>query len=613
MNGRRLNPTLPHLKGETPTSFTSRLAQVHLAGNAGAKFFCADMGIDFRKVVDGQPDVLAALADVAGIDPTMLAAEAFRRVPEGHLFRGERFPKGSLVRTFPRFCPACLLDDCSGASQPEAMAYGRTIWSIAAIRTCPIHGMEITRADRTVDPSGHHDFAQLIKPLLPDLGAMVDRATHRSTSGFELYVLGRLGGENVSAPWLDGLPLHVGIAICEAIGMVDCFGRDVLARGLSDGQRAEAGKSGFRIASCGEAGIRDFMEELLRSYPYSRSATEGPQAVLGKFYKFLAFGAKHSDFDGVRSLVRDFMIKRMPFGPGDIIFGTPVQQRALHSVRSASLEMNVHPQRLRKVLHAAGVLSTEQMKLPYGNATFDAATAAQTLTDAVNGLFMAEIESYLGTGRSQTKVLVDFGIVKPMFPKRPDLDHLFRRRDLDKFLNDIFVDAVSVDDLDDDMADVQRAMRRVCCTTIEIVRLVLDRKLSWVGRQTGVHGFAALLVRVSEIRPIIRGSMDGWLTARTIETTMRSSTKVVRSLIERGYLKAEEIKSPLNRCPVKVIKQGTFDEFRLEYATLFEAMQDTGIHFRTIKKRLETIGVEPVIRREDVGAAFYRRSDLKRL
>ncbi|GEP01725.1 TniQ family protein [Methylobacterium haplocladii] len=613
MTGKRLHPTLPHLAGEAPTSLASRLAQLHLTEDAGARTFCTDMGIDFGKVVDGQPGALTALADLSGADPAMLAADAFRRVPEGHLFRGERFSKSSLVRTSLRFCPACLLDDCSGASKPEAAAYGRTIWSIASIRTCPLHGMEIFDAGPITPPSKTHDFAQVMKPLLPDLGAMADRATRRSASGLELYVLGRLAGAVGNAPWLDGLPLHVGMAICETIGTVDRFGREVRANKLSESEWADAGESGFRIACRGEAGIREFMKDLLRTYPYSRSATEGPQAVLGRFFTFLAFGVPHPDFDVVRDLVSDFMIEHMPFGPGDIIFGKPIERRVLHSVRSASQEIEVHPKRLRKVLHAAGVLTNEQMELPYGNATFDAAAAAQILTDAVDGLFMTEIEPYLGAGRVQTKLLVDSGLVAPMFPKRPDLDHLFRRRDLDAFLERMFVDAVPVEDPDEDMADVKKAVKRVCCSTIEIVRLVLDRKLSWVGRRTSERGFAALLVRVSEIRSVLRGSMDGWLTAKTIETTMRTNTKVVRSLIDLGYLRTEEIVSPLNRCPIRVVGQTVFDEFRQEYATLFEAMETTGIHFLKIQKRLTAIGVEPAIRREEVGAAFYRRSDLQRL
>ncbi len=61
MSRRRLHPTLPHLAGEAATSFASRLAQRHSGENGGVRSFCADMGIDFREVVDGQPDALIAL------------------------------------------------------------------------------------------------------------------------------------------------------------------------------------------------------------------------------------------------------------------------------------------------------------------------------------------------------------------------------------------------------------------------------------------------------------------------------------------------------------------------------------------------------------------------
>ncbi|CAO4139796.1 TniQ protein [Methylorubrum thiocyanatum] len=609
----RLRPTLAHVAGETPTSFVSRLAQLHLSCEPSARYFCADMGLSFGDLVKGRPEALAALADLSGADPAKLTSDAFRRLGDGHVFRGEPFPGQSLLRTALRFCPACLLEDCSKLSRPETMAHGRAIWSIASIRTCPDHGMGFVEIERPTCPSKAHDFAHLLKPLLPDLEDLAERVPRRPASGLETYALDRLAGRIGLSPWLDGLPLHVGMAICESIGMVDRYGREVRANTLTQAEWVDAGESGFGIASLGVAGIQAFMDGLIRTYPYSRSATEGPQAVLGRWFKFLAFGAPHKNFDVVRDLVVDFMIQRMPFGPGETILGRPVERRVLHSVRSASLEMQVHPKRLSKILHAAGVLSTEQMELPYGNATFDAAAAATTLADAVDGLFMTEVGPYIGAGRVQTKLLVDASIIEPMFPKQPDLDHLFRRRDLDAFLDRLLADAVPVDEADADMADIQKAVKRVCCSTIEIVRLVLDRKLAWVGRRTGEQGFAALLVRVSEIRFLMRGSMEGWLTARTIETTMRTTTKVVRNLMERGYLKAEVIVSPLNRCPVTVVSQTSFDEFRSEYATLFEEMETTGIHFREIKRRLTALGLEPSIEREVVGAAFYRRSDLRRI
>ncbi|GMA77535.1 hypothetical protein GCM10025880_39520 [Methylorubrum aminovorans] len=91
---------------------------------------------------------------------------------------------------------------------------------------------------------------------------------------------------------------------------------------------------------------------------------------------------------------------------------------------------------------------------------FDAVAASPTLADAADGLFMTEVKEYLGAGRVQTKLLVDGGFIKPMFPKRPELDHLFRRRDLDTFLTRLFADAVPVAEPDEDMVDIQRAVKK---------------------------------------------------------------------------------------------------------------------------------------------------------
>lgn len=608
----RLRPSLPHLAGEAPASFVSRLAQLHLGRDASAPFFCADMGLDFRGIIDGDQDAVDALASLAGVDPDRLAADAFRRVPDGQTFRGELFPGRHLLRTALRVCPACLLEDCAQASKPETAAYGRALWSIAAIKTCRKHGMALVKLEHQ-ETSRNHDFARLLKPHLPDLGALSERATCRTASSLETYVLDRLDEGRGNIHWLDTLPLHVGIGVCETIGAVARFGRDVRFNTLSDDDWCAAGTTGIAIAEKGEVGIREFMDGLVCSYPYTRSATEGPQAVLGRWFKVLSFEKLHPDFDVVRDLVAEFIAERMPFGPGDTIFGKPVQRRVLHSVYTASQELRIHPKRLRKILHATRILTKEQAELPNGSALFDAVAASPTLADAADGLFMTEVKEYLGAGRVQTKLLVDGGFIKPMLPKRPELDHLFRRRDLDTFLTRLFADAVPVAEPDEDMVDIQRAVKKVCCSTAEILDLVLGRKLAWVGRRRDAHGFSALLVRVSEVRDRTRGSMDGCTTARAVEKVMRTNSAVVRKLIDLGFLQTTTIVSPLNRCPVNVIREADLEAFRAEHVTLFEAMATTGIHFRQIQKRLTALGIEPQIRREEVGAAFYRRSDLARI
>ncbi len=609
VSSSRLHPTLIRPPGENPLSFASRLAKLHLSNSGNARVFCSDMAISWSDLVSGRSRALTDLAELAGADPISMAVDAISRVESGYLFRGELFPRASLRRTSLRFCPACLADDCSQATKPELAVYGRTVWSISSIRTCPTHSIGIVDLAQA-SPSTHHDFALLVTPFLLNLEIHIEAAPRRGTA-LETYIVARLGGISGQAAWLDELPLHVAITMSETIGIVDCFGRDVQTKRLTNDDWAIAAERGFDIARRGIPAFEAFMDELLRTYPYSRRCTERAQATLGYLYQILAFRTPHPDFNAVRDLVANFVVRRMPYGAGEMIFGKEVARRELHSVHTASQEFQVHPKRLHKVLHAAGIISQQQLEMPYGNATFDAEASADVLRDVADGLFMTEIEAYLGTSRTQMKILVDCGLIKPMFQKRADLDHLFRRRDLDQFLERLFVDAVSVEEPEVDMVDIATAKSRVRCGTIEIVNLILQRRFSWVGRRSNKHGFAALLVRLSESKTLVRGSMDGWLTARAIEKAMHTDTTVVRNLIDGGHLKAEIIVSPLNRCPVSVVRQDLYEEFRRDYVTLFDLMERTGIHFRKLQKILAERGIDPHIKREEVGASFYRTRDIE--
>ena len=81
-------------------------------------------------------------------------------------------------------------------------------------------------------------------------------------------------------------------------------------------------------------------------------------------------------FDPLRDLVGDFIRTRFPVGPGDIVFGKPVERRVLHSIRTLSKETGLHPKRLRKLLEAAGALPDGSADLADGNYLFDAQRAS---------------------------------------------------------------------------------------------------------------------------------------------------------------------------------------------------------------------------------------------
>ena len=89
---------------------------------------------------------------------------------------------------------------------------------------------------------------------------------------------------------------------------------------LTDEEWRLAGGAGFDLLSSGRAGI-DFLEDLRRTHPYSRSGNEGPHAEFGRICQVPEFGREDKAFDPLRDLVRNFIRMRFPVGPGDIVFG----------------------------------------------------------------------------------------------------------------------------------------------------------------------------------------------------------------------------------------------------------------------------------------------------
>ncbi len=118
-----------------------------------------------------------------------------------------------------------------------------------------------------------------------------------------------------------------------------------------------------------------FLANLRDTYPFSRAGTEGPRALFGRIYHVLEFGRDDESYDLLRDIVGNFIRTRLPVGPGEVVFGKPVEQRVLHSIRTLSIETGLHPKRLRKLLRASGVLTDGSGDLVDANRLFDAQRA----------------------------------------------------------------------------------------------------------------------------------------------------------------------------------------------------------------------------------------------
>ena len=608
---RPLRLTVPLGAGETPASFVSRLA----ARNApSAREFCLDFGATFQKVVDGDPEALATVAAKGGVDPAAFCEYAFVKTGERrYRFRCEELTRTSLRRAAVAVCPKCLAADIAAAPhlRPELAAYQRAIWQIAAVKTCHVHTVSLVVAVKDMTPSLLHDWSYHLGKVLPDLCRLAAEAERRPVTGLENYVVTRVIQGRLAGGLLDTLPLHAAIAACELFGAVAAFGRTVNLKKLGDEEWRVAGGAGFDILADGKPGLEVFLEDLRDSYPYSGAATEGPQAVFGRIYQTLEFYRDDKAYDPLRDLVGDFIRTRFPVGPGDVVFGKPVERRVLHSVRTLSKETRLHPKRLRKLLGASGLLPADADGLADGNCLFDAVRGSAAAREAAAAtLSVQKAGLYLNAPRVQRDMLYRSGLI---IPRVSAADHgaadQFAPEDLDGFLARLLDGAAPVKAAGDSRANIPEAARLACCTSEEIVRLVLDGRLARKWRLRSERGYLSVLVDVEEVRSMVRGPDHGGLTGLEIKDRLSTTAKVAAALIKHGHLKTVTVVNPVNRCPTVVVMEAEVARFAREYVSLFALAKQQGRHFLAVKKELDAAGIMPALDPEKVGATFYRRSD----
>jgi hypothetical protein len=604
-----LRKIIPLGAGETTASYTSRLAA---ANRLSARDFCLDWKITFQSVVDGNEAAIAKIADKGGVPAADLGANAFVRTEsENYLHRGERLLRPSLRRKNVAVCPACLKDDIAASNlRPQLAVFGRADWQIDAVKNCAVHDSALIVVSDDMTPGKMHDFAYQVGPVLANLDMLAGQAERRQSTGLETYILNRFEGCRHS-PLLDSLDLFVAISFCDLLGAVDLFGRTTNLNKMTDEQWRLAGARGFEIADGGDASVRDFLGKLQATFPYKRSGREGPQALFGRLYQVLEFGSEDAAWDPIRDLVGGFIRDRLPLGPEDVVFGKPVGRRTLHSVRTLSIDADLHPKRIKKLLRAARIIDDPQMALAHHNIIFDAQDGSAAVQKAKGALSLPAAGRYINAPRVQIGLLAKNGFIQPFIPARAfDALDQFAVDDLADFLKRLFAGAHPVKKPAPNQLDIPSAAGRCCCSSIEVLRLILDKKLTWVGRHADIQGYMSALVDVDEVRAKVRGADTGGFTKEQLKEKLSTTARVAAALIKHGYLKTITVINPVNRCPTVVVPAGEADGFAAEYISLFALARRQGRHFLKLKQELDAAGILPALDRKKIGATFYRRNNL---
>ena len=142
------------------------------------------------------------------------------------------------------------------------------------------------------------------------------------------------------------------------------------------------------------------------------------------------------------------------------------------------------------------------------NCLFDAVRGSAAAREAAAAtLSVQKVGLYLNAPRVRRDMLYRAGLI---VPRVSGADHgaadQFAPEDLDAFLERLLDGAAPVKSASDARVSIPDAARLACCTSEEIVRLILDGRLARKWRLTSERGYMSVLVDVEEVRALVRGA-----------------------------------------------------------------------------------------------------------
>lgn len=611
---KSLLPHLPYRDGETPVSFVGRLSARH--GIHDTKLLCHMLGVPFWSVARGEPEALDTLARLAGVDAAALRRSAVRFHDRRSMtFRGEALSTHAIHRGRPRICPVCVAEDLSNSTVPaSAAAHCRTLWTLAALRTCTIHRVALIEIGLAPEMETSGEFTRRIAPCLQDVERLAVSAVRQDPSDLETYLLRRLDSDRGQRPWLDGQDWYVASRLCEMVGLVHLYGREALVGGRTDAEWHAAGQAGFSLVADGPEALHAFLSGMYESFPQTSGSPLGCSRVLGTLYMWLYFKRHAPAFDHLVSTVAASIFRIMPLGAGHKVFNAQLDVRLLHSIHTLSLQTGRHPRPLRKILKATGIIEFEWDERSNHNLILDAAASEAAVARYAAGLTSHDIPAVLGCSVAHAKRLIAAGFLKPIrpFADVPELALVYERSAVLTLRAALLEDARPLDEVPPHLCDIGTAARIAGCTVKTIVELVLGKVLTTVCLDRNLNGYAAILVDPREIRAESNREGRGPIRLADAARKLGVSRCVAGGLVRAKVLLGRVGNDPASRRRVYLIDAAELEAFRKRYVAGSELARDTGASHWGVVKFLTALGIPAAFPPNVCGATFYVRPLVER-
>lgn len=538
----RLALTLAASPQESPTSYLSRLAARNFGDDLGS--FCLDTGIDLAALSTGDMGVVRQINSLAGLPDQQFAQTTIVKTSTMKYRVGtEALNTETLSRGEIRYCRACLAADLTD-NHPHWQAIHQLHWQMIQIRHCWCHGRRL----ETCRPQGHRFACLDVTTLIGKLGQTLleDRAPADGTAdALDHYLTHRIYGRH-GENWCNRLEIPALIKACEAFGVLLDHGRDARASALGAGQRRDAMLTGFNVLSAGEAGIRAALDGFNRATP-TRGGNQ-PHPRNGEVQRLLGSHCKmRQDLDPLRDIVRAYFLDNYPFQPGTTVLGRKVTEARVLSIRAACRAIGMRRSLLEEILIRRGHASRGDDGWLQLNTALTVALIADIRTEKSDYLDQKQTADHLGCSFGMFKQLQRSGVLTPAEGAQRWRRKGFLRGELDLFLDAVGGDAKRLQRRPPGTCSLALATRKANCSVPDLIRLMLDGKLSAVGRLSDRIELPHLLIHTNELFAALpQPPVNGYTLTEACKLLFLDMV-TLGVLIDRGFLTVKRMKSSRSR------------------------------------------------------------------
>jgi hypothetical protein len=572
--------------------------------------FGGDHAIPYREIIRGLRN--AEIADLSGAEEHDLDKSTFRVEGERVHLNGEMLHVDDWSYSSLRVCPSCIRRDLScNDGRKDYLPHVRSWWNLPAVTVCPIHRQALLDRHPACPEVPINHLSLNIRFIAEGIGDFANASSEAVADvRAEAYLLGRLGFmPRIFNPILDPLPLYNAIRLMDRFGAVAAAGvRGFTAFG-GDVDVRKALAAGYAVFADGNAGLFRFLDQLVTAADIPMGKW-GPRVVYGRIYEWLSHDTRDTAYDHVRKLVREHALNHIPLAGDDLLFGLPVGERRIYTLWHASRSIGVGPSATRRILKALGHLDESADGRPNWEITLRKSVVEKVAAELNDRTSFNEARDYLGLPRMPMASLCDSGILVPFLHVSTGVkEHVFRRRDLDAFVEALMRDAPVVKD-PGNFYDVISAGKRAESSTAEVVSSLIDGRLRCAAKLAGAIGMMQILVDLDHVKAL-RNAGANVDESRTMEAGRRKlglTWLVFGRLVQLGYIDATSVGIGIRNRSRNLIDLRSLEAFSSTYVSAAAIAAERRTHVRTLVRQLRQQGIEPAINNKEVGQYFYRRS-----